>query len=95
MSQTSTPRADARSRSTTAAPGTVAAPVAVAAVGPVTSGHGVSTVATAWCAGCQADSEFVAPHGLTDVDDDERACLQCGWAVLVAGPSGTGRVRAA
>lgn len=45
-----------------------------------------SRVLVAWCAGCREQTEFVAPVGLADAADDELACLQCGWAVLVLRP---------
>ena len=52
---------------------------------------------SAWCAGCREEAEFVVPVGLADAGPDELACLQCGWAVLVAadGPADEPASRAA
>ncbi len=50
---------------------------------PLTNGHDPTGAVLAWCAGCREQTEFVAPVGLRDAAEDELACLQCGWAVLV------------
>lgn len=62
----------------------------------------VAAGALAWCAGCRRWAEFVVPTGLSDADQDELSCLQCGWAVLVSvglrkarDPQGRGRGRQA
>lgn len=62
------------------------------------SGHTGPEVGSvlAWCAACREDTDFVVPVGLPDAGVDERACLQCGWAVLVVTePAGSVRRGAA